>query len=510
MAHRKRRNSAIVILLVVAASVSAGVFSWPDLVAQATYAIERGQAEASTEQLAVATDLSQAFQHVARSLRPSVVSISSVKRTQVSQPQVRRFDSQIPDEFRRFFGGDDAFDRFFFEVPSVPRGFEQQGVGSGVIVSSDGYILTNNHVVEDADEVTVTLTDKRELDAEIVGTDSATDLAVLKVDANGLHAARLGDSSRLQVGEWTLAIGSPFGLDHTVTAGIISAKGRRVGILGENGYEDFIQTDAAINPGNSGGPLVNLRGEVIGINTAIESRSGGNQGVGFAIPSDMARHVMDSIIEHGGVTRGYLGASIQDLDEGLADSFGHDSTEGVLIADVMEGSPAEKAGLRSGDIVTEIDGKKVSDATELRNRVAATAPNSQATIKFYRNGKRKAIKVTIGELDTVVPTAARGREQSSTEQLGMTVENLSSELAQRIGIDPDDDGGVVVTVVDQGSLAARVGIRPGDMLVAVGNRSIESVVDFNEAMRELDTASGIRMQIERGGVRRFVYVRGAQ
>lgn len=507
MARRKRSLSAIAITVLVAASVAGSAFSWPYLVSQATYAIERGQAEASYEQLAVATNLSDAFQHVARTLRPSVVSISSVKRLQVNEPQVRRFGAPIPDEFRQFFGGDDMLDRFFFEVPSAPRGFEQQGVGSGVIVSSDGYILTNNHVVDGADEVTVTLSDKRELVAEIVGTDKATDLAVLKVHESGLHEARLGDSASLQVGEWALAIGSPFGLDHTVTAGIISAKGRRVGILGDQGYEDFIQTDAAINPGNSGGPLVNLRGEVIGINTAIESRSGGNQGVGFAIPSDMARHVMDSIIENGGVTRGYLGASIQDLDEDLADSFGYGSTEGVLIADVMEDSPAAEAGLRPGDIVTKINEEKVSNATKLRNTVAATAPNTRAKVEFYRDGKRKTTKVTVGTLDETVFVSARGRVQSSAEELGMTVEDLSSELAQRLGVDGDDRG-VIVREVDRGSLASRVGIRPGDMIVALGNRPIETVGDFNEAMEELDSQSGIRIQIQRGGVRRFVYIRG--
>ena len=309
--HKYRRISSFVIISLFTVMVVTGVLTWPNVVSQATYAIERGQAEASHSQLAAASDLSQAFRHVARLLRPSVVSVSSVKRVQVNQPQVRPFNSDVPDELRRFFGGDDFFDRFFFEAPPAPRGFEQHGLGTGVIVRDDGYILTNNHVVQGADEVKVTLSDERQFTAEVVGTDKATDLAVLKIEADGLYAAQLGDSNELAVGEWVLAVGSPFGLEQTVTAGIVSAVGRaNVGITD---YEDFIQTDAAINPGNSGGPLVDLRGEVIGINTAIASRNGGYQGIGFAIPSSMARQVMESIIEDGQVSRGYLGALIQDL-----------------------------------------------------------------------------------------------------------------------------------------------------------------------------------------------------
>lgn len=505
-ARRRRCMSIMFTVAVAAATVVAGVLSWPQLISQATYAIERGQAEVSREQLAVASDLSEAFQHVARTLRPSVVSIRSVRRVEAG---VRPYGSQVPDEFRRFFGQDELLDRFFFEPPPAERGFEQHGLGSGVIVSEDGYILTNNHVVDGADEVKVALSDRRELIAEIIGTDRATDLAVLKVESGDLHPATLGDSSQLQVGEWALAIGSPFGLEHTVTAGIISAKGRRVGILGDNGYEDFIQTDAAINPGNSGGPLVNLRGEVIGINTAIESRSGGNQGVGFAIPSDMARRVMDAIIEEGGVTRGYLGALIQDLDEDLAESFGFQSRDGVLIGDVVEDGPAAAAGLQAGDIVTQVNGKRVTTASELRNLVAATPPKTELRLDVFRNGQRRTITVTTGTLDEG-RFASGGRSGSaSTEELGLTVQNLTPELARRLRLEGDQEG-VVVTSVEAESLAERVGIRPGDLLVAVGNRTISTVTDFREALRELDPESGVRLQVERNGVRRFVYVRGAR
>ncbi|MHB8954012.1 MAG: DegQ family serine endoprotease [Pirellulaceae bacterium] len=494
--------SLIALTLITAAVIADR--TWPYLLSRATYAIERGQAAAAEEQLEVATDISQAFQHVARALRPSVVSVSSVKRAQANQAQMRRFGSPVPEEFRRFFGDDETFERFF-EAPPAPRGFEQQGLGSGVIVSEDGYILTNNHVVQGADEVTVRLSDRRELSAEVVGTDKPTDIAVLKVKANGLHPAKFGDSSSLQVGQWALAMGSPFGLDQTVTAGIVSAVGR-VG-MGITDYEDFIQTDAAINPGNSGGPLVNLKGEVIGINTAIASRSGGYQGVGFSIPSNMARYVMESIINKGGVTRGYLGAVIQDLTEDLARSFGYDSNEGVLISSVVPDGPAAKAGLQEGDIVTRVNDKKVSGATELRNAIAATEPNSQVALEIHRAGTPQTVNVTIGKLEgDQIAMGAGASDGAEVEQLGMKVEDLTPELMRQLGVESNQRG-VVVTQVDPTSLAARVGIRPGDLVVAVGQKAIEAVSDFRESTRNYDPQAGIRMQIQRDGVRRYIFLR---
>jgi serine protease Do len=505
MSSQTRKISRLIIVTLLTVAVITGALTWPDLLSRVTYAIERGQAGASQEQLALASDLSEAFQHVSRVLRPSVVSVSSVKRVQVSEPQVRRFDSQMPDEFRRFFGGDDLLDRFFFDIPSAPRGFEQHGLGSGVIVSSDGYILTNNHVVQGADEVTVTLSDNRQLDAEVVGTDKATDVAVLKVVSNGLHPAKLGDSSNLQVGQWALAMGSPFGLDQTVTAGIVSAVGRaNVGITD---YEDFIQTDAAINPGNSGGPLVNLRGEVIGINTAIASRNGGYQGVGFAIPINLARHVMESIIDHGAVTRGFVGALVQDLNEDLAQSFGFDSSEGVLIGDVVDGGPAAKAGLQAGDIVTSYRDKKVTSAAQLRNAVAATEPDTRAAVEFYRHGEAKTVTVTVGKLDEKKTVTAGRIGAAATGQLGMTVEELTPELAQQLGVDRDERG-VVVTDVERSGLAARGGIRPGDIIMSFGGTRIASLADFREALRDHDPTLGVRLQVQRDGVRRFIFLRG--
>lgn len=501
MVRRKIHVSAVPVVLLFALLVLTAAFTWPMVVSKATYAIERGKAQASQEQLATATDLSEAFHHVSQAIRPSVVSISSVKRVRVERPHVRRYGGEMPEEFRRFFG-DDFFDRFFFEMPSPPRGFEQHGLGTGVIVSEDGYILTNNHVVADADEVSVTLSDKRQFTAKLVGTDESTDIAVLKIDTSDLVAAKLGDSDRLKIGEWVLAIGSPFGLDHTVTAGIISAKGRaNVGLAD---YEDFLQTDAAINPGNSGGPLVNLKGEVVGINTAIASRTGGYMGIGFAIPANMARHVMDSIVKEGHVTRGWLGALIQDLNDDLAESFGYDSTEGVLIGDVVADGPAEKAGLQSGDIVVKFNGKDVHGANEFRNAVAATSPGREAKLEVFRDGKHKTITVEIGQLEQ--SKLKLGGSSESAVDLGMTVETLTSDKARELGFDSDEKG-VVVTDVEEGSLAARVGIQPKDVIVSVGGEEIGNVTDFRDAMRDRDPKKGIRMQVKRDGVRRFVFIK---
>jgi len=499
---RSRRFAMVVVILILAGTLALPLMAVvPDVVSRLVYAAERGQSQAAREQLALANDLSQGFQYVAKTLRPSVVSISSVKRIQPVVRGPRR--PRYPDGFSPFFN-DDFFDRFFeFQIPE--GGLEQRGLGTGLVVSEDGYLLTNNHVVREADEVNVTLSDDRKFTAKVVGTDDKTDLAVLKIEATGLVAAVLGDSESVEVGEWVLAIGSPFGLAQTVTAGIVSAKDRAN--MGITRYEDFIQTDAAINPGNSGGPLVNLRGEVIGINTAIASQTGTYMGVGFAIPSRIAKEVMGAIIRDGKVERGYIGAGIQDLSPELAQSFQFDSTEGVLVGQVVPGGPADKAGLQQGDIIVEFNGNPTHSVSQLLNAVAATAPNSKTKVVVFRNREKKTLSIVVGRLDDEQLTFSRDRGNSS--DLGITVQTLTPEIARQLGVDEGDQG-VVVTEVDPGSLAAAAGIRPRDMILAVGNSRVRNVADFNEAMSEHDLAEGIRILVNTGGFQRFVFLKSSR
>ncbi len=497
------RTLAFVLTAAIGGAVGAGIVMLrSESESGFSYAADGRIALVARQHLSQVDDLSMAFREVSKAMRPSVVSISSVQRARPSSSLPRRrLPPAIPEEFRRFFD-DNTFERHF-DFRRQQYGLERQGLGSGVIISPDGYIVTNNHVVRDADEINVTLSDKRTLEAEVVGTDAKTDLAVLKIDASDLLPAPLGDSDAAEVGEWVLAIGSPFRLDQTVTAGIISAKGRQMEITD---YEDFIQTDAAINPGNSGGPLVNLKGQVIGINTAIASRTGGSMGVGFSIPSNMVRMVKDAIVKHGRVQRGRLGASIQNLNEDMARSFGYDSTKGVLIGDVLPDTPAEKAGLRVGDIVVEFNGRPAEDMNQFRNAVAATAPNTRSELLIFRDGKKQKLTIVVGELeDEPVALSDQGDDDSSVN-LGMTVQTLTPELGQQLGYERGEQG-VVVTDVESGSLAARVGIRSRDLIVDVNGKAIRTVANFREAMDQNDVSSGIRLQVMREGVRRFVFLK---
>jgi serine protease Do len=435
--------------------------------------------------LATPSEFSRQFIEVARAVRPSVVAVTSVSTV----------------------GGDalsgNPFEFFFRGVPRPEGRQQRQGIGSGVIVDK-GYVLTNNHVVQDADEIKVVLADDRELEAEIVGTDPNTDLAVIKIkDAKssaGLTPAVLGNSDALQVGEWVMAIGSPFGLRQTVSAGIVSAVSR--GRVGITDYEDFVQTDAAINPGNSGGPLVSLEGRVIGINTAIASQTGGYQGVGFAIPINMARAVMNQLIQHGEVSRGYLGVYITDMSDALAKSFGYGSKAGALVQDVSSDGPAAKAGLKAGDIIIKRDGKPVNDTVSFRNAIAQTAPGTTVSLGVWRDGKEQTLKVKLDELPSQgeAKRGPRGQDRGSSTGRGLRLSDLTPELKRRLNVQTD---GAVVVALTPGSAAERAGLQPGDVIVQVGEQPVKSAADAAKALAKSESKP-VRLRLLREGHGMFV------
>jgi len=434
----------------------------------------------------VATPLlasNETFIKVAKDAMASVVNISATKRAAMGGQKNPFLDDPF---FRRFFG--EEFEKRFQQ----PRERQEQGLGSGVIVSADGYIVTNNHVVEQADELMVLLGDKRNFPAKLIGTDPKTDLAVIKIEASGLPTLPWGNSTTLEVGELVLAVGNPFGLNQTVTMGIISAVGRaNVGIVD---YENFIQTDAAINPGNSGGALVNLQGQLIGINTAIFSRTGGYMGIGFAIPSQMVKHVMNSLIGHGKVIRGWLGVSIQELSEDLAKQFDAPDTQGALVGDVFSTSPAGLAGLQRGDIIRTYNDIQVKNPTHLRSLVADTAPNTSVPMTVLRNGKTVTLSVDIGEMPKDVASLSKaepGSIQGDHALAGMYVEPVKPGQTS-------DNQGVVVTQVEPNSPGERAGIRPGDILLEINRRTIRSVKDFEQLAGDLKAKAPVLALIQRG------------
>jgi len=492
------RGRPMVLVGALTVAVLIGAFVWPGSAQRTACADQSGQVETAREQLKHARALSAAFEEVAEAVKPSVVSITSIKRVETPALIFPGPRGPLRDPLREFFG-DDLFERFFGRGQPEREGVVRGG-GTGVIVSADGYVLTNNHVVEGADQVTVSLADGRRFVAQIVGTDPKTDLAVIKISADGLKPAQLGDSERLRVGEWVLAVGNPLGLEQTVTAGIISAKGRSYVGLAE--YEDYIQTDAAINPGNSGGPLLNLDGQVVGINSAIVSRSGGYMGIGFAIPANMARKVMEDIIADGKVTRGYLGVIVQNLTPDLARSFGYDQPHGVLVAEVAPDGPAAKAGIESDDIIIELGGKPMDNMNELRNAVATTDPGTKVEVKVFRKGQTRSLKVEIGELDSAPVSRAAGR---TTDDLGLAVENLTAEEARRLGL--SDAAGVLVTEVEPGGVAERSGLLRYDVIISVGDKPVRNVRDFHAALREHDLDRGVRIKVRTQDASRYVFLK---
>ena len=450
------------------------------------------------EQLAFLENLSQTFEWVADNVKPAVVNISSIKKIQVTQRFQRMPDMFHNSPFNDFFG-DGFFDRFFY--PQQPeRGYVQKGLGTGVIIDKQGYILTNNHVIDDADEVTVKLHNGRTHKAEVIGTDPKTDLALIRIKAKDLTAAPLGDSDGLRIGQWVVAVGNPFGLAQTVTTGIVSAKGRTN--LGIVDYEDFIQTDAAINPGNSGGPLVNLKGEVVGINAAIFSKSGGYMGIGFAIPVNMVKSVVDSLTEKGRVVRGWLGVGIQDLDEGLAQSFGYESNQGALVSQVTPDSPGDKAGIEEGDIIIRYDGKDIVNSQKLRTAVSGTNPGAKVKLVLMRDGAKKTLTVKIGELED---DSDADPGQMELAKVGLTVKTLTTEMARELGY--GELKGVIVTDLDPLGLAAGAGLQPRDVIVSVQGKSVTTAKAFWQTLRKHDLSQGVRLVVQTGAYRRFVFLK---
>lgn len=430
----------------------------------------------------------ETFIEISKAKRPAVVNIST---TQVLKQVIRRPRRRMPggeqDPWREFF------ERFF---EGIPEQRTRHSLGSGIIYDKEGYIITNNHVVERASEIKVKLHDGSEYDAKVIGTDPKTDLALIKIEADKpLPTLTLGDSDALQVGEWVIAIGNPFGLEHTVTVGVVSAKGR---VIGTGPYDDFIQTDASINPGNSGGPLLNTSGEVVGVNTAIVAAG---QGIGFATPSNIARRVIEDLRTKGSVVRGWLGVVIQRMSPDLAKSFGLEENTGALVAEIVEDSPAQKAGIKRGDVIIKFNGAEIKTMDVLPRRVAATRPGKKATVTILRDGKKKSLKVTIGTLEEKKIAKARFTE----EELGITVQEITRELAEHFDLETRE--GVIVSDVDRSGPAWEGGIRRGDIVLEVNRQTIKTMKDYRQALKKYAGKGTVLLLVRRGGNTLYVAIK---
>ena len=449
----------------------------------------------SQSALAIATDISAAkagatatpgagfpdFASLVNQIGPAVVNVSTSRIRQSAQALPGPFDSDDPlgQFWQRFFGQ---------AAPSGPQ--KQVGVGSGFVVDRDGTIVTNYHVVDGADKITVTLSDGKKFEAQVLGKDQKTDIAVIKIKAlQSLPAVSLGDSDRLEVGEWVMAIGNPFGLDRTVTSGIVSAKGRQIGA---GPYDNFIQTDASINPGNSGGPLVNLRGEVVGMNTAIFSQSGGNIGIGFAIPANLVKEILPQLERKGKVVRGYVGLSLQSMTPDIAESLGIVGSGGALVTEVVNGSPAQRAGLKSGDVIVKFDGRDIGNSSDLPSQVARVAPGTSVPLIIFRDGKKVSLSLTVGEM----------KEQEMAEKsadggdLGLAVVPVTADAAKELGLPRSQ--GVVVAAVQPGSSADDAGVERGDVIVEINRIPIRTVSDYNDALGKSAKGNSLLLLISRG------------
>ncbi len=447
-----------------------------------TYASESAISQQSIDML---TRMGQAMAEIAEAVKPAIVNISTTRTMKVQERVYPFFNDPF---FKRFFG-----DQF-----KTPKERKTVSLGSGVIVDSKGYILTANHVVQGAEEIEVTLSDKREFKGTIIGTDAKTDIAVIKIDSDHLQTINWGNSDNLRVGETVLAIGSPYGLSQTVTMGIVSAVGRAdVGIAE---YEDFIQTDAAINPGNSGGAMVNVKGELVGINTAIFSTSGGYQGIGFAVPSNMAKAVMESLIKNGKVIRGWLGVTVQGITPELSKQFNLKEEKGALVGDVIEGGPAEEAGIERGDVIIEYDGKKIDEPYQLRNMVANTTPNKEVELKIIKESKTETKKVTIGE------PPAEIQEISTSEYnnflTGVTVQDITPEIYSSLNL-PKRLKGVIVSDIYEDSPAAMV-LTQGDVIQEINRQKITDIKDYENVVSRIKPGENILLYVFRGGLSMYI------
>ncbi len=433
--------------------------------------------------------ISKSFTNVAKTSMPAVVFI----KVQATTDEPTSPFQSPGDPF-----GDDLFQRFF-GLPQQSQPKQQMSQGSGFIVSNDGYILTNAHVIKGADKITVVLNDGREMDATVIGSDPHTDVAVVKIEGKEFPFVALGDSDQMDIGEWVVAIGSPFQLEASLTVGVISAKGRQN--LKITDLEDFIQTDAAINPGNSGGPLLNLDSEVIGINTAIVSRSGGYMGIGFAIPSNMAKNIMNQIINNGVVTRGFLGVSLQPVDKDIADSFNLDKAEGALISDVSKNSPADQAGLKQGDIIIEYNGTVLKSLGGFRNDISLMTPGSVIQLKINRKGTLLTIPVTLGSASDALTTTG-----GLSQKIGIEVDELKPDIAQQLGY-PKTEEGIFITKVKPGSPASMAGIRPGFIILSINHIKVSNMTEFNEAMGEVGKKNRVLILVKQGSMTRFYSIK---
>jgi serine protease Do len=476
-------------VFVVGAVVGVGLSSWTGDVASGK---DRGVPIYIAKTEAAGKDAPSdaiGFAPILKSALPAVVSITSSRVVKI--PQQQFFGDPF---FQQFFGG---------QLPSSPRQERERGLGSGVIISADGYVLTNNHVVDKGTDIKVILADKRQFPGKVIGTDPKTDVAVVKIAAAGLPTLTLGDSSKLQVGDYAFAIGNPFGVGETATMGIISATGRNG--LDIEDYEDFIQTDAAINPGNSGGALLNARGEVIGINTAILSgESGGNQGIGFAIPVNMAKYVMDEILKHGKVVRGYIGVGIQEVTPDLAKAFNIPAEKGALVGNVEANSPGAKAGLERGDVIEELNGQPVKGPNDLRLKVATMAPGATVRLKTDRGGQSRDVTLTLGEAPAGKNHGNGPEATQSSSMRGVQIEELSADIRQQLGLSSDVKG-VVATAVPEGSPASDAGLQRGDVIEQINRQPVNSASDYQRLVEQAGKQTLVLL-VNRGGNTTFMVV----